>query len=361
MPDIAIRADADRRLGWGHVKRCLALAAALKRQGATLTLLARESDIALEPLCAEVDVRVRRLPGSPAGAAAPDAAEDAAATLAELARAPAQAPALVVVDHYELDARWHQALRRRVGLVVVIDDLADRALDPDILIDPNPHPDHALKYRKVLRRQPRLLGGPAYALLDAAYAEQARRPRPWHDEVRSIGIFLGGTDPTGVSALALQACRAAGFGGPIEIASTGGNPRLAPLRAAVAADPAAKLLLDQPHLASFNARHDLIVGAGGGASWERCCLGVPSIALICADNQTQAVRPLAEAGVALCVDMRTDPATCAAALRAAIARSLAAPALRRHQAETGRRWVDGRGAERAADALLQLHRSTLPA
>lgn len=351
---VAIRADASRAIGWGHVKRCLALAQALKAEGAMPRLVARRSDITIDALCAQAGVPLVELPAA-VGPVSPT--EDATLTIAALHGEPTP---LVIVDHYGLDVRWHEALRASGAHIAVIDDLADRPLSPDWLIDHNPAACHQVKYAAVLRRSCTVLGGPRFALLDAAYA---RQPRPaFSATVRSIGIFLGGTDAGGFSALAWRACRAAGFTGAIEIATTRGNPHLAALQSLRAEDEHLTLTLDQPHLAAFHARHDLHIGAGGGASWERCCLGVPTIALICADNQRHAVLPLIGAGLVLGLDMTASTeADHLRALTAAVHTLVHDAPQRKRQSELGRHWVDGLGASRVARTLLHTLVSTWPA
>lgn len=104
---------------------------------------------------------------------------------------------------------------------------------------------------------------------------------------------MGGTDPGGISARVLAACRAAGFAGTIEVVSTSANSRLDALQQACAVDSAVTLTLDQPDLAGFFARHDLQIGAGGGATWERCCIGAPTVAMALVANQSAVVPGLA--------------------------------------------------------------------
>jgi UDP-2,4-diacetamido-2,4,6-trideoxy-beta-L-altropyranose hydrolase len=161
--------------------------------------------------------------------------QDAADTVAVLDGRPLHA---VVVDHYALDARWHDAVRRATGVALVaIDDLADRPLAVDLLVDPNPAADHAAKWHAVLRRPARLCTGPAHALLDRAYRRQPARP--WHDRVACIGIFMGGTDPGAHSELAWLACRAhAGWTGPIESPPRRPTPACPRCRSCATATPA---------------------------------------------------------------------------------------------------------------------------
>jgi spore coat polysaccharide biosynthesis predicted glycosyltransferase SpsG len=264
----------------------------------------------------------------------------------------------VVVDHYAIDATWHRRLQQATGArLLAIDDLADRELAVDAVLDHNPAADHRAKYRAVLKDRPAaevaVLGGPAYALIDAVYRQHAARP--FDATVRSLGLFMGGTDPGGHSLWALQACREhAGWRGLVHLATTSSNPRIAELRAAAAQDAGVQLWIDQPHLAAFHASHDLQVGAGGGALWERCALGVPTLALITAANQRLSVPWLAEAGVVVGFDALQRDEARQAELGATVARLIAAPAERAALRERSLAWVDGRGAERAAVTILAL-------
>lgn len=337
---VAIRADASAAIGLGHLKRCLSLAQALRARGAEVALAWRRIDLDCTPLIEAAGVEPLclgegRVPGE---------LIDARAFLAAVPQA-----GCIVVDHYALGERWHRVVRARTGAkIAAIDDIADRALDVEWLIDPNLSPDPGAKFAGLLNPGAVLLAGPAHALLAPAYAD-APRSRV-HDAVRSIGLFMGGTDAANLSLLALRALRERlGFRGEIEIATTSGNPNLAALREAAAASAGTRLTLDQADLAGFFARHDLHVGAGGGATWERCCIGAPTLALIAADNQRPVLLPLQGLGVLRV--LAQEPPT-EAAIADAARDLIENPALRRSLAERSRALVDGRGAQRVATALL---------
>lgn len=368
---IAIRTDASRRIGLGHLKRCLALAQALRAQGDEVAFVVRPSDVDAVALVAEAGFDSRpmpRLEGHPEHPDEPDdrppphAAwlerrwdRDAADTTAAVH---VWHPHLVLVDHYGIDARWHCAVRAATGAsIAVIDDLADRPLAVGLVIDHNPAADHEAKYRQALRYPAQVCGGPRFALLDPVYRDHARcAPAA---ELRTIGIFMGGTDPGNFSTFAHRACRdGAGWTGPIEIATTGANPALEALRSLAAADPQLTLTLDQPNLADFHARHGLQIGAGGGALWERCCLGTPTLALITAENQRLSVPLLAADGVVAGFDAVGQGAAKQAALGAAIRRLIDSVPERAALRARSMALVDGRGAERAAAALMSLAAST---
>jgi UDP-2,4-diacetamido-2,4,6-trideoxy-beta-L-altropyranose hydrolase len=346
VPCVAFRTDASAVLGVGHLKRCLALAAALRELGAQVVFVARDlGSPALNLVEAEGHVLRRLLRFS-----AKTVAEDAIQTAWALADS---GVTHIVIDHYGFDAVWHKTLRAawcpNTLVFAAIDDLADRDLEVDLLIDHNLADDHRHKYGEHLSSAARLLGGPRFALLGPAYAG-ARRARIGHP-VESIGIFLGGTDPGRLSMMALRACRSvAGFAGPIEIVTTTSNPAHAELAAAVADAPGTKLSIDLPDLSDFFARHGLQVGAGGGASWERCCIGAPSLLLETADNQRAVIPQLAAYGAIAALPVGARPSELV--MGKAVAALLADQATRQRLAGRSRTLVDGHGAMRAALALL---------
>lgn len=366
---VAVRVDASATIGTGHLRRCLSLAEALAAQGAAVTMVVRRLDDVAPHLLEARPYSVRWLPApgpddAPEADVPPHAAwagvgwqRDADETAAALR---ADAPQWLVIDHYAFDARWHDALRQALGCrLLVIDDIADRALAPDIVLDHNWAEDHRAKYRGRLTREPRWLTGPRFALLSAAYRDAPRYR--FHPEVRSIGIFMGGTDPGGASARVLRCVREeVGFRGPVEVVSTSANPHLAALRAACEALPGTTLTLDLPDLAAFFARHDLQIGAGGGATWERCCIGVPAIALVVAANQAPGTSALDRQGALLAARLPDVPMTHVAREARSLAemvRLLLEDAKARQRiGEAAAALVDGRGAQRVA---LRLTREAL--
>jgi len=358
---VAIRVDASATIGTGHLKRCLSLVQALIEQGAQVSLVTRALDGVAAQVLIDAPCPVHWLP-APAGdvptdsTSTPHAAwarvpwmQDADETVAALQ---AERPDWLVVDHYAFDARWHTSLREALGCrLLVIDDTGDRPLAPDALLDHNWAPDHRTKYANRLKREPHWVVGPRHALLSPAYRNAPRCA--FRPEVRSIGIFMGGTDPDSVSVRILAACRAAGFAGAIEVVSTSANPHLSALREACANDGAATLTLDQSDLAVFFARHDLQIGAGGGATWERCCIGAPTIAIALVANQMAVVPGLASLGAVRAATENT--------LIAVLRPLLADPAARQALGERAARLVDGRGAQRVALHLLRDTLSLRPA
>jgi UDP-2,4-diacetamido-2,4,6-trideoxy-beta-L-altropyranose hydrolase len=357
MMRVAFRVDASTRIGTGHARRCISLAAALRRAGSEVTLVTRDLDVSLPEIVArDIELPVHVLPAAsdvlpsegPAHASWAQVSweRDARETCEALALAP---PDWLVVDHYAFDRRWHEHVQAQLGArLCVIDDLADRPLRGDLLVDHNLGADDRTKYAAVASGFRKLLGGPRFALLSQVYR---RAPRyRFQDEVHSIGIFLGGADSGGHSVTALHACRdVAGFRGRIQVVTTTANPDLERLRAECASLDA-ELLVDLADLSAFFARHDLQIGAGGGAALERCCVGAPALALVCAANQEEVVAHLVAAGAVRGVRENT-----VAAIGMEVSSLLADPRQRLRMCEATAGLVDGRGAERVAVAMSADH------
>lgn len=349
---VAFRADASREIGTGHVRRCAALAEAIIGRGGDVRFLSRESGVDVQNM---VPGRFDRLVATESRAASdPDTlahshwltcsqAADAAECLQFLGD---WQPDWVVVDHYAIDARWHEQLGSTLGCrIAAIDDLGDRRLSVDALIDHNWHAHHGTKYAGLLSRECMMLCGPEYAMLGSVYANAPRYA--FNAKVRSIGIFMGGTDHGNLSLIALDSARRAGFSGTIDIATTSANTNLEHLLARAAAEPGVTVTVDLPDLAAFFALHDLQLGAGGGATWERFCIGGPSLLLAFAANHDSVLEPLAALGVASVKPCGWTGQE----LEREIARLLADGELRSRYTKRGQNLVDGKGASRLAAAL----------
>jgi UDP-2,4-diacetamido-2,4,6-trideoxy-beta-L-altropyranose hydrolase len=347
MTTILFRADASHSLGSGHVMRCLTLAKELTRRGARVLFASRPIagnwlDRIVSAGFPLVELPVAAKEGSL------DQEVEAGVLRAALNREGLR-PDWLVVDHYRLDATWETELRSAVGRILVIDDLADRRHDCDVLLD------SALlapeRYARLVPPDCRQLLGPQFALLRPEFAEERQRQSVRGEQVRRIVVSFGGTDPTHETLKALQAIER--LNRPdLEVDCVAGRhfPHLAEIRDWLASRPRFRLCEDLPGLAPLFARADLFVGAGGGTTWERCCLGLPALVISVAENQEHGTKALAAAGAQVYLGRSQDvsAADVTRALEALLADAPRRASLARRAAEL----VDGQGAERVADAML---------
>lgn len=356
---IAIRADASVAIGTGHIRRMLSLAKALRTAANEVHFVTRPMGVDTGAMIRSEGFAALMLP-TPGGSSLPDPAiphsawsevsqqQDIADTVAALTDI---APDRVVVDSYAFDVRWHTAVSNALGsALMVVDDLADRALGGRWVLDHNYHPDHQRKYSGRFAEATEMLAGPSFALIDPAYATAPRYQ--FHDDVRSIGIFMGGVDRDGDTLAVLDALEVTEWKGPVEVVVTAHTPSREEIAGRLAEWPHGVLSQDLPNLAGFFARHDLQIGAGGGAIWERCCIGPPTIGMVCADNQAKSIPYADTAGFLVGIDDRMDPLHRRSTVAEAVRELTASPARRRALSATARRLVDGRGTERVVDALV---------
>jgi UDP-2,4-diacetamido-2,4,6-trideoxy-beta-L-altropyranose hydrolase len=260
----------------------------------------------------------------------------------------------LVFDSYALSADDHRALARgRPALV--IDDLADRPLAADLVLDSGPA-RRAKDYAGLVPPNVRLLLGPAYAPVRPAFAalrDEALARRAQRGPVRRILVSLGLTDVGGITARITDLLRpVVGEAVKLDLVLGGGAPSLPALWAAATEDPRLELHVDTQHMPELALEADLAIGAGGSATWERCVLALPSLTLILADNQVAAARALETAGVTPCLDVHAQD------FEAAFVRqveSLLADMDRRAALAAASATVcDGLGADRVAEAFLNL-------
>lgn len=292
----------------GHLVRCLTLANALKRRGVYTRFVCRHLPDTLRRLLEPGRHDVVLLNAGTVAEPMDELShshflgtsqrQDAVSTLKVLADGSWD---WLVVDHYAIDARWESMLRKAAEKTVVIDDIADRIHDCDVLLDQNLYPDMETRYRgKTSDRCQRLLG-PQYALLRQEFQEWRARVRPRTGPVRRVLVFLGGMDPHDLTGTAIAALQGMDRTLKVDVVIGAEHPRRVQIERACAAH-GYDCHVQTSRMAALMATADLAIGAGGSASWERCCVGLASIVLAFADNQVHIARALQEAGACLFLD-----------------------------------------------------------
>jgi UDP-2,4-diacetamido-2,4,6-trideoxy-beta-L-altropyranose hydrolase len=207
----------------------------------------------------------------------------------------------LVVDHYALDFRWEKQLRSKAHRILVVDDLADRRHDCDLLVDQTLAAS-TKRYAELVPSRCRLLIGPQYAMLRpqfAEYREKAIKKRKQTNSIQKILITMGGTDPYNITGTVLQGLNMIE---DCDIETTVIMGASAPHLEAVKEQARCmtlpvKILCDVRNMAEIMVDHDLCIGSGGMTSWERCVMGLPSLTITSADNQKHVLHELAAAGV----------------------------------------------------------------
>lgn len=309
---VLFRVDASLAMGSGHVMRCLTLARALSGQGHLCQFLSREHVGHLHAHIRDQGFELISLAMGQGSdhdlshahwlGATQD--EDIQACLPAIA---AFKPDWLVVDHYALDQRWERAVLPVGCRVLVIDDLADRQHQCDVLLDQNLGRS-AEHYQGKVPEPCQVLAGPHHALLRPEFARlrDASLARREDAALQQVLITLGGVDQHNHSAVILESLKRCQLPADIRFTVVLGAsaPHLQAVRALAQTCPwPVEVLSATTDMAGHMARADLAIGAGGGTSWERCCLGLPTLLIVLAENQRPAAGALQRSGAVQLLDL----------------------------------------------------------
>ena len=301
---VVFRVDASNRMGIGHLMRCLTLAEVLRGRGAQIRFICREHAGNLIGYLGQKAIPLAILPaldsGKPIHAEENYAVwlgasqeEDAIQTIEALE---GEIPDWVVVDHYGLDAEWERRLRPHANQLMVIDDLANRSHDCNVLLDQNYSLENEQRYARIVPAACKLLVGPRFALLRPEYALHHNRLRECNGMVSKVFVYFGGTDPDNITGMALAALSCDKLRHLTVTVVVGVNsPHMTAVCEQVHQRPHTELHTSRPHLADLMSESDLAIGAGGTTTWERMCLGLPTIVVSISDNQIPSCKSLSKA------------------------------------------------------------------
>lgn len=343
------------QIGTGHLIRCLTLANVVRPMGTRVRFVCRHVTPFLSARLAEAGHELILLPPAADSALGSGYAAWLGASQEQDARDTAAALRdsdwdWLVVDHYGLDAQWETALRPVCRRVMVVDDLANRRHDCDVLLDQN-LASSTSRYKQLVPATCRRFEGPSYALLRPGFGD-ARQKLAKGRERKGLNIFFGGTDPAGATLKALDAIQAiqdCDFA--VDVIAGNDNPRLEEIATRCATLTGAVLHVQPRDMAALFSRAALALGAGGTASWERCCLGLPTVIIRIAENQRDGSAALAKARAA--VDMGPLEQVSSAKLAGLLLRLASRPRLLAAMGRRASALVDGRGAERIAIYLAR--------
>lgn len=363
---VVLRADASLKIGTGHVMRCLTLADRLRDKGFECEFICREHPGNLIEHIRTKGYRVYALPYEeqkdwvlPSGDINKNtnalSHSDWLGATQECDVAECSAilsiwqPDWLIVDHYALDARWEGALRGCCRRLMVIDDLADRYHLCDVLLDQTfgriPE-DYAFS----VPANCILLCGSEYALLRPEFAalrpyslRRRRRPRLEH-----ILVTMGGVDQCNATQRVLEALKSSDLPADFRVTVVMGisAPWLGDIIQLAEQMPIhTAVKVDVQDMAELMTDSDLAIGAAGTTTWERCCLGLPTIMFVLAENQRYIARALYESGAASLTE------SAAFEVPSIVKRFLLGPHLLAEMSTSAARLADGLGAVRVASNL----------
>lgn len=293
---VLVRADASVNIGTGHIMRCLTLAEELVNSGFDIEFVCQAVP---DTLCNHISKKgfyINRLDISHNDTSIFDWKNDAQATIDVLINK--GNVDLLIIDHYGIDKRWEQAVKPYVNRIMVIDDLANRQHDCDILLDQNYYHNMESRYKGLVPEQCMLLLGLSYALLRKEFFHVRNTLRVRDGNVKRLLICFGGSDPTNETAKALEAMlNVRNQDVIVDVVIGGSNPNSYYYQDNFSRLENVNLHFGTNNMAELMAQADLAIGGGGITTWERCCVGLPSLVIAIASNQVEVSQAADDLGV----------------------------------------------------------------
>lgn len=287
--EILFRADSGTRIGGGHLSRCKVLASMFKDQGASVSLLTRNhpgnsigsvSDV-LETHILDFD-SYHEDPTGPChshwlGSDLATEIQDSRNILKN------KKWDLIVVDHYALDHRYHKFLREFTSKILVLDDLGDRLLEADLVLDQNIQPLSG-KYEGKVPKNASVIFGPEFTLFQEDLRRKANRLRKREiSEFKNLLVFFGQGDVTGQTLKCLKVLTA--FPLNVFVLPSLGSPDFLEVKNLCQSVSHFHLFEGFQAMGKVFEQVDFALGAGGVSQWERMYCGIPSAIVTQASNQ----------------------------------------------------------------------------
>ncbi len=289
---ITFRVDASAMIGTGHIMRCLTLADTLKQLGARCTFISRHLPEYLQDFIESKSYQSIRigedcqtepsneLPHAHFLGTSQNQDADQTQTILE-----ALDSDWLIIDHYGIDHRWETALRPFTKKILVIDDLADRDHDCDVLVDQNLYADMSTRYVEHIPDQATSLLGVKYAMLRPEFCDARERAQTRKGKVQHLFVFFGGMDTANYTLPVLQSLSDLKLNDCAVDVVVGAEHSTRDTIQSICQQENYTCHVQTNKMAELLLSADAAIGAGGSTSWERCCLGLPSLAFTVAPNQ----------------------------------------------------------------------------
>lgn len=309
---VYFRVDASPQIGSGHLMRCMTLAIEIRRAfpKCKIGFVARYTMPPFDVQLVDLGFTLARLEAGKTnpqdGGETPlrhsqwlgnPQSDDATQTIAVLENDDVD---LVVVDHYGIDAQWEARVSAHTRAMLVIDDLADRKHVCDYLLDQSHDRSAASLYDSLVGAECNLLVGSEYALLRPEF-RLTRQHTAIRRCVENVLVIFGAVD---TDRFTMDALASLGKGNFRNVAVVIGrsNPAIDDI-SRLADKLGFELHIQSEEVHRLMATADLAIGAAGATSWERCCVGLPSICLSVAENQNSILAGLVEKNAAVAITL----------------------------------------------------------
>lgn len=343
--EIVIRADASSKIGFGHIMRCLTLADEIKQKNARISFVSREEDGNLITLINERGYKVYPLSkGFECG-------NDVILTKEVLASYNIL-PDLLIVDHYGIDIVWESTIRSVAKKIMVIDDFCNRRHNCDLFLNQNYNVENESYYGLLQDNCIKLLGA-KYSMLRPEFRKMRENLQKHNDIVKRILVLMGGADNQDMTSKVLQAIKMLEINNiTVDVVVGAANKYYKKIKSIVSNIHYATCHYDVENISELMSKADLSIGAAGSTTWERCCMGLPSIVIAIAENQINIAENLGNDGIVVNLGWYENVEQID--IRDEIENLLNNSSKRMMMSLKAREVVDGRGVERVAEKIFKV-------
>ena len=293
---VVFRVDASINIGIGHVMRCLTLADEIKKT---------DSDILF--VCSALEGNLKRLiniRGFEVSLINHDLEvknnqnfswyQDVNETIGIIKNIK---PTWLIIDHYGIDYLWHDKIRKYTNQIMVIDDLANRQMYCDLLLD-NTIGRKPKDYYLLVNNDCELLLGPEYSLIRHEFREYRllSSKKQFKDfAIRNILVSMGGMDFNNITEDVINSIFALDWSPELVVnvvlSEMAPNIRSV-LKLSKKTNININIIISPKSMAKLMFEADISIGASGSSAWERCSLGLPTLAICSAENQLDIFKEL---------------------------------------------------------------------
>lgn len=291
--NIFIRTDSSIKIGTGHAMRCLNLAKTLKERGVNVCFICNNDKGNINDLIKSNNFSVYELPLN--NEIDFEYTEfnwqfDVESTKRILLSQ--ERVDWIIVDHYGIDEKWERSIRPFTNKIMVIDDLANRRHDCDLLLDNNLYLNMENRYNSLVPKNTIKLLGPRYLQFRSEFYETRKEIKIRDGTIKRLLISFGGTDETNETLKALKAIKllSANVEADVVVGSQNENKEI--IKAWCVENPNIKYHCQINYMAKLMKLADLSIGAGGTSTYERCYLGLPSLVIKTANNQSELIKSM---------------------------------------------------------------------
>lgn len=340
-PAVLMRVDACKEMALGHLKRCVSLAIKFREKGVAVVFLTAGDDFS-ETLLQGQGVRYETL-GSDI-----NSANDYSAAIRTAEEYSAK---IIVIDSYEIDDVYRSRLMSCGYFVVSIDDNADRDLPSHVIINGNLNAEH-LSYPTV-DGVSKCLGikylilGPEFWNPDATSVTES---------VHNVLITMGGIDHYDLTSKILSILDGIDSDFDITVIIGPYYDKGNSIRQQVSTMKKKVELVTSPtSLYPYMKRCTMAFSAGGQTLYELSVLGRPTIGITLWENQAGNVNELSKMGAIYGI-VYSASEEFDAMLTEKASRLMHDMSERKRISRIASSLVDGQGAERTYNAILESYR-----